>query len=77
MKKISLDISSEEELSETVRSFSVSRFRSKRCFEKCMQWNCNSVGIYFKIISFIWLNPLAPGLPNLTSGKILFRWYKG
>ena len=41
-----------------------------------MRCNRNSVGIYFETISFIWLNPLVLGLPNLTSGKILFRWYK-
>ena len=34
-----------------------------------MRWSRNRVGIYFGIISFIWLNPLVPGVPNLPSEK--------
>ena len=34
-----------------------------------MRWSRNSVGIYFGTTSFIWLNPLVPGVPNLPSEK--------
>ena len=34
-----------------------------------MRWSRNSVGIYFGTTSFICLNPLVPGVPNLPSEK--------
>ena len=79
MGNFSLDISRNEELLETGRGFSIrvpQRVQSKRCYEKFMGWNRNSVEIYFETISFVWLNLLVPCLSNLTSGKILFRGYK-
>ena len=50
------------------------RVQRKRCYEKCVGWTLNSVGIYFETI--FWLKPLVPGVPNLSSGKTPFREYK-
>ena len=43
------------------------RVQRKRCYEKCVGWTLNTVGIYFETI--FWLKPLVPGVPNLSSGK--------
>ena len=48
MEKVSLDISREEELSETVGTFPIlydkpHKGLTKRCCEKCMAWSHNGV----------------------------------
>ena len=53
-----------------VRSFSVlyeshKGFKEKKAIKNYMRWCFNSVGIYLETISFIWLNSVVPGVPNL------------
>ena len=50
MEKVSIDISKEEKLWETVRSFLVlfDKFHKEfeKCCEKCMEWSRSGDGIY-------------------------------
>ena len=69
MERASLDISRDEELLETVRSFSVlyehhKGFKERDAMKKYMGWSHYSFGIYFQPISFIWPKTLVPGVPN-------------